>query len=87
VAGLSNRSGKEDHSTIQVLVKAVHVLFGRLTVYILWIRKGHLVVPLRGLMSNHQVPATSIIRRSFHVDMLISVSSYFRRIHSNRESQ
>jgi len=37
--GLSNRSGKEDHSMILVLIKAVDVLFGRITVRILWTRK------------------------------------------------
>ena len=41
MAGLSNRSGKEDHSMIQVLIKAVHPLFGRIAVLILWTGKRH----------------------------------------------
>ncbi|SPE37867.1 hypothetical protein SBA6_780018 [Candidatus Sulfopaludibacter sp. SbA6] len=41
VAGLSNRSGKEDHSMNQVLVKVVLPLAGRITVLILWKRKRH----------------------------------------------
>jgi hypothetical protein len=40
-AGLSNRSGKEDQSMIQLLIKAVHPLFGRITVRFLWKRKPH----------------------------------------------
>jgi len=40
-AGLSNRSGKEDQSMIHVLIKVVHVPFGRITVRFLWTRKGH----------------------------------------------
>ena len=41
MTGLSNRSGKEDQLMVQVLVKVVHSLFGRITVLILWRRKGH----------------------------------------------
>ncbi len=41
MAGLSNRSGKEDHSMIQLLIKAVHPLFGRITLRFLWKRKPH----------------------------------------------
>ena len=39
--GLSNRSGKEDQLMILLLVKFAHALCGRLTVLILWRRKGH----------------------------------------------
>ena len=41
LAGLSNRSGKEDQLMILLLVKFAHALCGRLTVLILWRRKGH----------------------------------------------
>ena len=41
MTGLSNRSGKEDHTMVQVLVKVVHAFFGRITVLILWQRKRH----------------------------------------------
>jgi hypothetical protein len=41
VAGLSNRSGKEDQPMIQVLVKYAHAFLGRLTVLTLWQRNRH----------------------------------------------
>jgi hypothetical protein len=35
-AGRFNRSGKEDHTMVNVLVKVVRIVLGRLTVLILW---------------------------------------------------
>jgi hypothetical protein len=40
-AGLSNRSGKEDQSMIQLLVTFAHAIFGRITIQFLWLRKRH----------------------------------------------